>query len=506
MKLRLRSFESKETLKIEIPNSSTLLQLRQILSQTLPNSPSPASIRLSLNRNDDIQSDGADTLLSLGIASGDLIYFSVEDPAPATASIYPITLSRVTDSTPTPRSNHPECSNPQITLPEADDSDCVMLDSQKRQTLGTDASDMEVDDDGIEIDGMGNELDDVVDRSFSVPGFLRKVFAAELGDDAGRDHKLIVIAVHAVMLESGFVGFDERGNAVVDGFQLRNEWPSGLFRVSLSYTLPESIVGSDEAIKRVVLKFQNLGNYLNVYGTLDNGSSAKGGLHFGVRLNEEELVPFLNVVWANCGAVENVGGENGESSGISPEKEVFRFWRTVKDNLALPLLIDLCEEASLELPPCFVRLPSELKLKILESLPGVDVARASCVCSELRYMGSSDDLWKTKFCEEFVIEMKEANMSWKKAFATAWSRWEGCRRLANRVRASPYWPVPNWPQPRRRRYPNPLMFQRVARFPGDKLPHGDDPLIRRHVPVNPHPMRSFSPQCNLGNRGGRFLD
>lgn len=507
MKLRLRPFQSKETLKIEVPNSSTLPQLRQILSQTLPNSPAPASIRLSLNRKDDIHSDGADNLQSLGIAAGDLIYFSVEEPAAATASTSPITLSQVTDSTPTPRSNDSECSkslNPQNTIPEAGNSDSVMFDSQKRETLGTTvslieaepASNMEVDDDDM-------ENFEVVDKSFSVPGFLRKVFAAELGDDAGRDHKLIVIAVHAVLLESGFAGFDEKANAAVDGFQLRNEWPSGLFRVSLSYTLPESIAAgsSGEAIKRVVLKFQSLGNYLNVYGTLCDGS-AKKGRHFGVRLNEDELVPFLNVVWANCGVMENVGGQDGESS---PEKEVFKFWRTVKDNLALPLLIDFCEEAGLELPPCFMRLPTELKLKILESLPGVDVAKVSCVCSELRYLGSSEDLWKAKFGEEFSVERKEAQVSWKKAYSMAWSRRNG-RRLASRVRASPYWPVPNWPQPRRRRYPNPLIFQRVPRFLGEEgPPHGDDLQIRLHDPVNHHPMRSFSPQCNLGIRGGRFL-
>ncbi|XP_057788097.1 F-box protein SKIP22-like [Salvia miltiorrhiza] len=506
MKLRVRPFQSKETLKIEVPNSSSLLQLQQILSQTLPNSPSPASIRLSLNRKDDIQSDGADSLQSLGIAAGDLIYFSVEDPAAATGSNSWITLSQVNDSTPTSRSNDSGCSttlNPQNTLPETDNSDSVMLESQKRKTLGT-ASNMEVDEDDIENSRMSNELFEVVDNSFSVPGFLRKVFAAELGDDAGRDHKLIVIAVHAVLLESGFVGFDEKANAVVDCFQLRNEWPSGLFRVSLSYTLPESIGGAGEAIKRVVLKFQSLGNYLNVYGTLGDGL-AKRGRHFGVRLNEDELVPFLNVVWANCGVMENVGGHNGESSSTSPEKEVFKFWRTVKDNLALPLLIDFCEEAGLELPPCFMRLPTELKLKILESLPGVDVAKVSCVCSELRYLGASDDLWKAKFGEELSVETKDAQVSWKKAFSMAWSRRNG-RRLASRVRASPYWPMPNWPQPRRRRYPNPLTFQRVPRFIGDEPPHGvDDLQIRLHDAVNHRPMRSFSPQCNLGIGGARFL-
>ncbi|KAH6773154.1 hypothetical protein C2S51_011558 [Perilla frutescens var. frutescens] len=498
MKLRVRPFQSKETLKIEVPNSCTLPQFRQILSQTLPNSPFPASIRLSLNRKDDLQSDGPDSLQSLGIAAGDLIYFSVEEPPASAASNSQISLSQVTDSTPIPRSNDSisEFStslSPQNTLPEVENSNSVMEADvlEKGETLGT-GSQMEADDEDNENDHITDESFEIVDKSFSVPGFLRKVFAAELGDDGGRDHKLIVIAVHAVLLESGFVGYDEKANAVVDGFQLRNEWPSGLFRVSLFYTLPES------AMKSVVLKFQSLGKFINVYGTLGNGS-AKRGTH-RVQLNEDELVPFLNVVWANCGVMENVSGGDGESSSTSPEKEVFKFWRAVKDNLALPLLIDFCEEAGLELPPCFMRLPTELKLKILESLPGVDVAKVSSVCSELRYLASSDDLWKVKFGEEFSKERKEGQVSWKKAFSMAWSRRDG-RRPTSRVRASPYWPMPYWPQPRRRRYPNPLIFQRVPRFVGDEYvappPHGDDLQTWLH-----DPMRSFSPLCNLGVRGG----
>lgn len=357
------------------------------------------------------------------------------------------------------------------------------------------ASNMEADDE----DNENNHIPDEFVDSFSVPGFLRKVFAAELGDD-GRDHKLIVIAVHAVLLESGFVAYDDKARVVVDGFQLRNDWPSGLFRVSLFYTLPECPGGEgegSEARKSVVLKFQSLGKYINVYGTLGD-KSGKRATH-RVQLNEDELVSFLNVVWANCGMMEYVG-----SWSTTPEKEVFKFWRNVKDNLALPLLIDLCEESGLELPPCFMRLPTELKLKILESLPGVDVAKVSCVCSELRYLASSDDLWKVRYGEEFGKEIKEEQVSWKKAFSMAWSRRVG-RRLASRVRASRYWPMPYWPQSRRRRGgPNTLIF---PRFLGDEYlpppPHGDDFQTRIGETVI-HPMRSFSPPCNLGSRR-RFL-
>ncbi|KAK4438003.1 F-box protein SKIP22 [Sesamum alatum] len=510
MKLRLRSFESKETLKIETPNSCSLPQLKQIVSQALPNLPSPASVRLSLNRKDELQSDGSDSLHSLGIAAGDLIFYSIEQPAGGVSSNSQNSIPLEADSTPEPGSKGSECSTSltaQNTLPEAPSSDCVILDSQKGKILDG-GSEMEVIVDDMEVDDEGNEtsydglLPEVVDKSFSVPGFLRKVFMEELGDDSGRNHKLIVIAVHAVMLESGFVGFDKIANVVVRGFQFHNEWPTGLFRVSLFYTLPQSPSGAlGEANKSVVLKFQSLGKFINVYGTLGNGSGKRGT--YWVQLNEDELVPFLNVVWANCGVTENISGKDGSISGTSPEKEVFKFWRTVKDKLALPLLIDLCEEAGLELPPCFMRLPTDLKLKILECLPGVDVAKVSCACSELRYLGSSDDLWRLKFAEEFGNE-KEAQGSWKNAFATVWD-WRKSRKRASRVRASPYWPAPYWPQSRRRGYGMPFMAPQVPRIIGGEYDIG--PVIGNDIhtmldggSVN-HPMRNFSPRCNLGVRG-----
>ncbi|KAM3397745.1 hypothetical protein P3S68_001258 [Capsicum galapagoense] len=66
---------------------------------------------------------------------------------------------------------------------------------------------------------------------------------------------------------------------------------------------------------------------------------------------------FLNVVWANCGLNEEVDGAFGE-------RVVFVFSRNIKDGFLLPLLIDLCKKSVLVLPPCFTRLPTDLKLKI----------------------------------------------------------------------------------------------------------------------------------------------
>lgn len=76
------------------------------------------------------------------------------------------------------------------------------------------------------------------------------------------------------------------------------------------------------------------------------------------------------------------------------------------------------ELAGEELSPCFMRLPTVLKMKILELLPADDVAKISCVSSELQFLASSDDLWKLKFEEQFGDASRlDENEPWKEKFA-----------------------------------------------------------------------------------------
>ncbi|XP_027162875.1 F-box protein SKIP22-like [Coffea eugenioides] len=456
MKLRIRSFGTKETLRIEVPIPCSLQQLKDIISQTLRPStssspPAPSdSIHLSLNRKEEIQSSSPneDTLQSLGITSGDLIFYTL-DPSRFSSSEslipnsqepissplvqnseFPLRIDLTLDSgkpLQKPSSMEPldppkiTNSDPSSQLKQAHQPESANLNEQNEGSTdymefdGID--DQEEGDDASALEAVGNG------KSFSVPGFLRKVFTEELGggdDDGSRNHKLLVIAIHAVLLESGFVGFDMNLKTESKGFPFRNDWPSSGFRLSLFYTLPEIVSDVSPSLDChncvVGLKFQNVGKFMMVYGSLNAGSA----MH-SVRLNEDELVSFLNVVWANCGLGDDIMISGDVVLGASPENEVFKFWRNVKDNLALPLLIDLCESVGLVLPPCFMRLPTDLKLKILESLPGVDIAKVSCVSAELRYLASSDDLWKQKCVEQFGHACKtEDKGPWKEKFARFW--------------------------------------------------------------------------------------
>ncbi|KAF3571755.1 hypothetical protein F2Q69_00061250 [Brassica cretica] len=110
-------------------------------------------------------------------------------------------------------------------------------------------------------------------------------------------------------------------------------------------------------------------------------------------------------------------------------KEVFVFWRLVKDGLVTPLLIGLCYKSGLELPPCFTRLPTELKVKIVESLTGASLAKMACVCREIRCMASGNDLWKQKIWEEarhllLVGNGGRGSVNWKAKFASFWMHYK----------------------------------------------------------------------------------
>ncbi|KAG6645524.1 SKP1-like protein 1A isoform X2 [Carya illinoinensis] len=86
MKLRLRSVESNQTHRIEVPPRSTLQQLQETLSQSISSS-SSSSLHISLNRKDELQGYSPEASLhSLGITSGDLLYFTF-DPAGSSSPI-----------------------------------------------------------------------------------------------------------------------------------------------------------------------------------------------------------------------------------------------------------------------------------------------------------------------------------------------------------------------------------------------------------------------------------
>lgn len=582
MKLRLRSIESKETLRIEVPTPCSFHQFKQTLCLQISSSSLPSSsLHLSLNRKDELQaSSPEDSLQSLGITSGDLIFYTLDPNAfrPLTLTQPQQTLApnrpsqEETLTLPRPVQQQKRFSEPglsqldmgDVNIDESQtlgsnayveqqipihvpseqhtqlkDSDMGENDTlvqappvgfdmvetnlaesetltqkeetlnsvtQKEETIGSDIQKMETQDANnqdeeawriMDVDD-GSEL--VVGKKFSVPCFLRKVLRDELGED-GSEHRLLVIAVHAVMLESGFVAFDSVSGVVVDRFHLPDEWPSTAFTMSLWYTLPELINSCSEAIEAVVLKFQSLGHYINVYGSLAKNGS---GL-YRVPLNEYRFAQTIDVVWAKCDSTGGMGETDKNSySNSYPENEVFEFWKIVKDGLALPLLIDLCERGDLMPPPCLMRLPTELKLNILELLPGADVAKVGCVCRELQYLSTNNDLWKQKFVEEFGNEAgKGGGGNWQGKFVSYWENRKKRKRDSDLWRRYPH---VNRPFMYPRSDPNPfgrfpgMIGGDFDRFPGLGVPGPFGPAPPG-LPFTRHAARrNFTANCHLGGR------
>lgn len=506
MKLRARSLESKETHRIEVPNSCNLQQLKEAITRVVsPSSSSSSSamdgtLLLSLNRKDELCGSSPDeSLQSLGITSGDLIYysgnpfaFSSQNPNLSTAQSNPNYQNQVIVDTQKPGSSNSvelidasdqnrelmgaqkECSSK---LSDPNEKADNLVDLKKEEPVEVAQSiektegseDMEIDD--------GSVLE--ANSKFSVPSFLKKVFVKEVGDAAnGGDHKLLVIAVHAVLLESGFVAYDPVSGMRFVGFHLHDEWPKSAFGLSLHYTLPE--LASSEVVETVVLKFQTLGRFLNIYGSVPK----KGFGAHRVCLDESRFAPALSFILKHR--------DHPDSGKLYPNREIFEFWKIVKDGLSYPLLIDLCEKLGLILPPCFMRLPIELKLKILEALPATDIARVSCVSSELHFIASNNELWRLKYEEEFGIAADpQRECQWKAKFSSAWE----IRKKRKRI-CMPY----PWREPLHFR---PLFpGRRDPNFPGSPfIIGGDNDRLPSFGFPQRHGPRIFRWNCDLGRFG-----
>ncbi|KAL6211825.1 hypothetical protein ACLB2K_017048 [Fragaria x ananassa] len=503
MNLRLRSLETKETLRLEVPNLCSLNHLKQSLSESISAAPS-SSLRLSLNRRDELLASSPDaSLASLGVTSGDLIFYSqtligdgassseamAEDPRSGSETL--IGEGEALAEDPSFDSGMETLTGEGVSIAEdaryaVSDTQTLMdgRDSNSETLIGEGYSGMEIDE----------ESSGVVRKKYSVPFFLRRVMREELAEDR-TDHNLLVIALHAVLSESRFVRFDSVSGAQTDRCHLPKEWPAVAYTLSLSYTLPEILQNRDNAgggVEAVGLKVQTLGRFVNVYGSLAGGGCGSGP--YRVSLDVERFAPMLDFVWRS----RNVS----DSEVFVPEIEIFEFWRIVNDGITYPLLIDLCEKAGLPEPPSFMCLPLDLKMNILERLSGADIAKVGCACKELQNLANNDELWNQKFLEEFGSGAG-GTCNWKFQFSGKWEDREQQKKALVMWRdhnRPGFIPMRREPIPFAPGFPgiigDPPGFGVPDPFRRPRLPYpfgGGQPVIFRHGRRN-----TFSPNCNLG--------
>ncbi|XP_058739216.1 F-box protein SKIP22-like [Vicia villosa] len=441
MKLRLRSFESKETLKIEVPDPCSLQQLKSTISTILSSS---SSLHLSLNRKDEINPPSpTDSLHSLGIATGDLIFYTFNPTAFSSQTL--------------PHKPAPQQHTPPIPL-------------EKPAEVQT-----------LEMVDASDETAELAEKNNSEPDFVKTILKEALGDDVS-DFKLLVFAVHAFILESGFVrvdGVSSKGKGKEIG-----DVSSSSSMISLRYTLPEIV--SKGLSHAVNLKIQTLGNFVNVYGSLLDDVGAR--VH-RVYLDKFRFAKPLKLMLAN--SEPNGSASVGVSVDVNDggDDEAFELWKIVKDKLALPLLIDLCDKAGLELPPCFMRLPMELKLLIFEYLSGDDLAKVCCTCSEMSYLASNDELWRKKFEEEFGDRMNGM-----KFFKNLFAHYRAMKKKSEQPPLpfrNPRYGIMRYFQ--RRRGPHPFGVPPIWGGEYDLQPN-----FGLNLPPTYTPRRTFFPPCHLG--------
>uniref|UniRef100_A0A0E0GEH9 BHLH domain-containing protein n=1 Tax=Oryza nivara TaxID=4536 RepID=A0A0E0GEH9_ORYNI len=385
MKLRLRSMDQRggaggaaETHRVQLPDTATLSDVKAFLATKLSAAqPVPAeSVRLTLNRSEELLTpDPSATLPALGLASGDLLYFTLSPlPSPSPPP------QPQPQAQPLPRNPNPDvpsiagAADPTKSPVESGSS------SSMPQALCTNP--------GLPVasDPHHPPPDVVMAEAFAVikskSSLVVGATKREMENVGGADGTVIcrlVVALHAALLDAGFL----YANPVGSCLQLPQ---SGSFvPVSMKYTLPELV----EALPAVeegmvaVLNYSLMGNFMMVYGHVPGATS-------GVRrlcLELPELAPLLYL--------------DSDEVSTAEEREIHELWRVLKDEMCLPLMISLCQLNNLSLPPCLMALPGDVKAKVLEFVPGVDLARVQCTCKELRDLAADDNLWKKKCEMEF---------------------------------------------------------------------------------------------------------
>ncbi|XP_024396266.1 uncharacterized protein [Physcomitrium patens] len=310
----------------------------------------------------------------------------------------------------------------------------------------------------------------------SLPDLLQRVLQHEHGKVKERQ-AFLVLAIHAVMLETGFVlqhPTDAVGSS--DRCGLPVDWSGKGGLANLTYTLPEittaaSASAQTSAVGDALLRCQFIGNFLVVYGAVTGGQGSEVyrlSLPVSRYLQKDFVVEDKD---NTRDALKNLAKDGEEikegatpmecltSEGIvTPSKvdmfcNVFELWQQVKDNLSLPLLTCICEKAGLQPPASLLLLPTELKIKLLENLPAAALATLCCVCSELKFLASSEELWKARFKAEFKSDATRApgGRGWKVAYARELARKrrrEEDRRVFERqLRSEPFLPLLMRPPP-----------------------------------------------------------
>jgi F-box protein 7 len=449
MRLRLRSMDgggAAETHRLDVPPTATLADVGALLAAKLSAARLvPAeSVRFSLNRCDEL--DPAPALPDLGLASGDLLYFTLSP------------LGAPTPPAPAPRPNPSPSAAPTAKAVVLGSSSQTRA-AEASATVAT-ASDQA---DVVMVEAV-RATDTNLWSSFVLTDLKREM--QNLAGAEGTVTARLFAALHAALLDAGFCTSNPMGPRL----PLPQGWPSSGATAPLiiKYTIPAV---PEDGKAEAVLNFSVMGNFIMVYGCVLPGAQSE---MCRLCLELPKLEPLLYL--------------GSEQLSRAQERGVLELWRLLKDDMCLPLMVSLCQLNGLRLPPCFMALPAELKTRIMEFVPGVDLARVECTCKEMRVLVADDNLWN-KLVRLVHGEGSRGTKSAKARFADTW--------LANKrrlKRPSPTFWNYGWGNP-------PLGPHRFPVIGGDS---DRLPFTGNHGSLGVgygNRRRNVSPNCNLG--GGR---
>ncbi|KAL2650885.1 hypothetical protein R1flu_019013 [Riccia fluitans] len=466
------------TVKVQVPHLCSLQALKDAVSPLI--SLPPLNFSLSLNKKDPIDGPGTVPLSTFGITSGDLLYYlvasgngsvpsraasssrqfsaleassareglksreAIGSPSTQNVTNFPANASealdkaslrelcasaasrRATLTQPITSSESEECSR--AVTPTCHAATSPMENSQNAESPNVEET--------AEVMTGSAEFDSFIGRRLPIPDLLQRVLSSEEGN-VKQASSYLILAVHAVMLETGFIRVDLGGSAA-QGTKLPAGWSSA-GHVNLVYSLPEVLLSNKlepgrKLGEEALLRCQIVGNALVIYGAVTGGSVHRLSLSVKTFLLEDMVSRSTN-----GGSVETeiTSSYVRKKECVCVFRDIFELWKDVKDALSLPLLTVMCEKAGLPPPPSLLRLPTELKIKVLEALPATALASVACVSSELRFLTANEEFWKQQYRKEFgsTGERAPGGRGWKNAFVRDWEhrrRREEERREAER--------------------------------------------------------------------------
>ncbi|KAL3150240.1 hypothetical protein ABBQ32_000098 [Trebouxia sp. C0010 RCD-2024] len=359
-RLRIKTSDGKLE-RITLPNNSTLRELKELIARDVLHNSGTTSVKLSLNNKVELEGTPKDTLQAAGICSGDLLW--VMGPA-----------NHKTSGASSDRLGKP---NTNTSVPGSAPKPAKSATTRKNAAVPSEASAQisclsSFEEDAVQIPKQDGERPEAKP---SYPELLQRVLDS-CPEATPRPHQLMLLTVHAVMLETGMqLAHQDSKYALPDGT---------LSRCSNVCQL-EYVLQQRQQQEVCEIKYIGLG----------------AGLACIAAFNGSQVVT-LNVSLTHHLHVPRQQPQGGHSElATSAFTDLQQLWTELKDRLALKVFASLRQSAGLPPPLGLLSLPTELKTKILSSLQAQDLAVMECCCTELRRLASTDLFWQPLFHMEF---------------------------------------------------------------------------------------------------------